>query len=296
MGRLRKIDIASLPYLTGFLRNFESADPYAVSPGYMAMTGRRGLWLYERSEGGVIVAVHPNRQDAALAFPIYGNGDGGLLYDAAQAIGLPDRWELINARIVDGVAGSEGLLDWQYPAHVLGCERLVQPTGERMRDYRKNLNRAARGRLSYRVLDLHKDRPVVARIAQDWARPRVGDAFSLRDLMEPSLKALDLAGLLDLQGVIVEQEGAPVGFALWEETRAEIACGMVGLFSRPVRGGSEFAVFAQAECLAARGISALCVGGSETASLDAFKRKLCPVRAVVLGSERLAVPAMALAA
>ena len=37
-----------------------------------------------------------------------------------------------------------------------------------------------------------------------------------------------------------------------------------------------------AEYLASRGISYMCLGGSETESLDRFKRKLGPVRSVEL--------------
>ncbi len=284
-----RIDGRNLDRLAAFLARFDSPDPYALSPAYFAVTGRRGLWLYETPGGGVIVAVHPNLSRMAIVFAPYGSADAAAGYAALEAAGIARDWVSLWGRIPGGAPGSEKLLDWRYPVRVLGTDALRTASGERFRDYRKNLNRAEREGLSYRLFDLARDGDTVVKITSQWAWSHQAPGFSFGDLISPTMRALFVARMLPVAGVVVERAGVAVGFALWEETRQGLANGISGVLAPPVRGGSEFLIKAQVEVLADRGFSELCIGGSETGSLDAFKRKLCPVRSVVLGSRQEAV-------
>lgn len=284
-----RIDGSNLAKLAAFLARFDSIDPYALSPAYFAVTGRRGLWLYEIPGGGVIIAVHPNLVRTAIVFAPYGSAGTATAYAALDAAGLAGDWVVTWGRILGGSSGSEKVLDWRYPVHVLGTDALCCPSGERFRDYRNNRNRAAREGLSYRQLDLARDTDRVIKTASLWAWSHQSSAFSFGDLISPTMRALFVARVLPIAGVVVERAGVAVGFALWEETRPGLANGIIGLLAPPVRGGSEFLVHAQAEVLADRGFTELCIGGSETETLDAFKRKLCPVRSVILGSRKEAI-------
>jgi len=287
---------SDLPALSRMLGRIERSDPYSVSAGYFALTGRRGLWLYGDDRTVMVICRHPNRAERLLLFPPFGAERAGLIEEALGEARLPaGRRDLARVAPEDapvaagfGMAQREDVLDWAHPVHVLDVRTVSAHTGDRFRDFRKNLNRAARAELWARPLDLVRDRYAIMGVAEGWATSHGGPRFSHGDLMAPTRAALSLWGVLPIAGVGVFHAGRMIGFALWEESREKgrIAYGLTSLTFGNARGASEFLYQAMCAELMAKGFGELCIGGSETASLDAFKRKMQPCRSVVLRSVR----------
>jgi len=86
-----------LPKLQELIASVNSADPFARSPGYFAMTGRNGLWRYSDKNTSMLIARHPNRADELLFFPPFGENPADLLESALRhpLIPQPDVWTFI---------------------------------------------------------------------------------------------------------------------------------------------------------------------------------------------------------
>ena len=91
---------------------------------------------------------------------------------------------------------------------------------------------------------------------------------------------------LDISGTVsYGSEGAPLGFWLWEEVGGTAMSLVRAYLRRP--GNAEYGILAMAEQLSASNIPEMCLGGSETADLDAFKRKMQPIRSIALSTVAL---------
>jgi hypothetical protein len=82
---------------------------------------------------------------------------------------------------------------------------------------------------------------------------------------------------LAMDGLILKRGEEYLGFSFWERPPAgtTVAC----LAALPVsyeKGLSEFLYYVIAGCLEKDGYKKICIGGSETKSLDQFKKKLDP--------------------
>jgi len=278
--------------LARILSRVDRSDPYSVSAGYYAVTGRKGLWLYGDDTTAMMVARHPNDATRLLFFPPFGKRPQQLLQTALSDPRFADS-QIDLARIAQedmiwagqfGEPETENLLDWTYPVHVLDVAKVAAHKGDGFKDFRKNLNRADRAGYTSRSLDLSHDQPSIMALAYQWAEKYPQQDFDLADLIGPSAAGLSLTGTLPIAGVGIFQGCDMEGFALWEETSKDkgLASGITSFTSSEHKGASEFLYQAMCQTLQDKGFKELCIGGSETASLDAFKRKMQPVKSIPL--------------
>jgi hypothetical protein len=304
---LMAIDARLLPTLQRLLDRTDRADPFVRSAAYFAMTGRNGLWLYGDDATAMLMARHPNRADRLLLFPPFGRNPAGLVAKALSDPRLPEgspqlaRLGPEDATLKErfgGAARTEDVLDWVCPVHVISTKALIERKGGAFNNLRAHLNKAARAGLRAEPASplLQSD---IMRVVEAWASRADKPGYSYEDLTGPTkacLKLMDVPGST-VTGLVVYEGEAPMGFWLWDEAGRErgIAASLVRV-SIGRHGAAEFAAAKMAEILDSRGISEMCLGGSETASLDAFKRKLGPVRSIELdsafGLTRAALPAL----
>lgn len=298
---LQAIDADKLELLHRILSRHRREDSYSVSASYFAMTGRKGLWLYGDHKSFMLIAAHPNRDNHLLLFPPIGRNPNRLLARAFTdpRILASDKIQIARIGPQDGLLSAwigatgqfsfqrEDVLDWAYPVHTLGTPELVAHQGQAFRDFRKNIARANERGLTARPIENEHDRRTVIGLARAWAsaNPHVG--YAQDDLIAPTaviVNLMDKTGV-PLHGLIIEEGDKPQGFILWEETDPEngIANSMCNT-ALAGKGTTEFAYLSMAKTLLERGFERVCIGGSETPGLDAFKRKMQPVQSIDLQS------------
>lgn len=300
--RLLPITSTMLPVLMGIFKEAERQDPYLLSPAYFAMTGRKGLWVYGDNETMMMLARHPNDPGKLLLFPPIGNDPARLLRSVMAEPNRPDG-ELQLARLgpedvylgidLNGYGLSapqtEDVLDWTYPVHVLDTASIQNRSGPKFRDFRQNVNRAFGRNTWSKPIGISNSAHIetVRHITEKWVSGR--EDYSHGDLVEPTEAALDLmrTGKLPMQGILTYEGAMPAGFIIWEETDpARGIANSITALSVGGKGADEFAMFKMCEHLQENGFREVCIGGSETPGLDAFKRKMNPVRSVSLSSAR----------
>src|SRR5262249_53982589 len=123
-------------------------------------------------------------------------------------------------------------------------------------------------------------RMAVARINMSWIRTKLKKSTSLQDrgittyeLMDPyrSLARLSEELTSDIDGIFLQRENVYVAFSFWEKPRnCDTAPCFAAMTSSYEPGLSEYLYRCIAERLADQGYDRMCIGGSETASLDQF--------------------------
>ncbi|NCC23199.1 MAG: DUF2156 domain-containing protein [Alphaproteobacteria bacterium] len=286
-------------------------DTYLNSPAYYLITGRNGLWLYGDDDAVMLVARHPNDPEQLLLFPPLGKNPFGLIRKAQHDVSFPDgrlrlarigfeETSLIHRLITESGAQEreEDLLDWRYPVHILGTKEVVEHKGAKFKDFRNNVHRARSRGLNAEPIKTKAHILDALAVCRIWASRHVNEHYSLPNLMEPSVIPLELLErrVLPVQGLVAYENGLPIGYIVWEETdpKTGTANSIAGLSIRS-RGTDEFLVLEMCRVLAEKGFSRVCIGGSETEGLDAFKRKMCPVASIPLRSFAIARESSAMA-
>jgi hypothetical protein len=301
-GLLRRVGDADLAGLQAVLDEGAGEDPYQLSAGYFALTGRHGLWLARSADSALVVCRHPQHAGTMLVFPPLGTGGMDLLAAALQRLAAPRtalRLARAGAAFPVRLAGSalaavlcrvpETDLDWAFPVHVLDPAAVAAHRGGAFEAVRRGLNWLDHAAIE--ALDL---RPGVhaAAVLDLVGRWAAGDP----DRIAPYRRLLGLFGTVPLAGRLVLHAGRPAGFSAWDE--APRARGLANAFAHiglhEVRGMARFVLYDMCRTLAAKGFAEACIGGSETSGLDRFKRKFAPVRSIRLDTWE-AVPAAAAA-
>ena len=303
LPELRPIGSHDLIGLSRLLAGFDKEDAYATSPAYYAITGRKGLWLYGDRDTFMLIAVHPNRDHHLLLFPPFGKTPVKLLETAIHdprlsannrqlaRIGGEDMLLLAWGEATGFLAPvDEAVLDWVYPVHTVSTHRLVAQQGREFRNFRHGIHTAHRARTTSRPVETAVDRRAMVQIADQWAAICGHEGYNMDDLTAPTRMVVDLMqhSPLTIRAVLILQEGRPVGFHAWEETSPEVGlANSLCCIALSEMGAAEFAYLKMAEALVERGFTHVCIGGSETAGLDAFKRKMNPVQSTRLQSARI---------
>lgn len=280
------------------------ADSYSQSASYYAMTGREGLWLYSTDDTFMLIAAHPNSDNHLLLFPPMGKEPASLLNQIVrderiftgegQPVCQLARMSGQDQLLLEWAQASghfktapEELLDWKHSAHTLSTKALIERRGQKFRDFRKGILRAERDGLSATLVESPADKAVLSGLAEAWARNTVHDGYSDNDLTAPTRAIIRLMETtkLPLHAMIIRKGDKPVGFIAWEETNPDIGlANSMGNVAINGKGVSEFSYLAMAEVLSERGFNHVFIGGSESKGLDAFKRKMDPVKSVPLQS------------
>jgi len=283
---LIEITPKTFPRLQAHLERQQSPDPYAVSPAYYRFTGRRGLFVLESGASALIVCRHPNLAGIWLAFPPFGPEGPSLLRIANTTLPNLQLARFPHAPGFGFDAVPETILDWRFPVHTLDPARVAQLDGPHFRGVRAKVKRAQRQGVTARTLKTG-DLPQILTMAGRWS-DRQHQSLS-RDQLIGSHKdifAIYADPGANLDGIALECSGQLVGYRIWERPRGlDAMASSLGAMTRTkIPGVSEYAMHAMAERVVAQGGRALCIGGSETASLDAFKRKFCPIWSTALSS------------
>jgi len=288
---LRPVEDDDLVDLQAILNNHASADPYQASAAYFAMTGRDGLWLVRDEDASVLVCRHPNVRNEFLVFPPIGQNGIGLLAKTIAAISKTGV-KVSLARADETVAKKlsalhseirmecipEKLLDWAYPVHVLNTAKVTQHRGNEFQQFRTKLNKIDHKRIQAFDFDPAIHRQAAVEVVSKWSQ---GDA----EKNAPYMRMLDLFQKMPLAGRIIFHDDQPAGFSLWEETspKSGLANAYAHLGLHEVGGMSRYVMLDMCQTLQHKGFARVCIGGSETAGLDQFKRQLRPVQSVPLG-------------
>ena len=297
---LRPLHDVDLVTLQRALLRTARADTYSQSASYLAMTGRNGLWLYSTNDTFMVIASHPNKDDHLLLFPPIGKEPAHLFNQALcddrisarqiQFARVSDQDQLLLAWAQASghmKIAPEEILDWSFPIHTLSTQAVAEHEGRKFRNFRHGINLARDANLTASLIDLRRDKAAIKNLTDQWAAESVRKRYSYDDLVAPTNAILSLMEntSLPLHGLMVQKDGSPVGFMTWEETdptnkTATSQCGL----AIEGKGVIEFIYLSMCEILDKRGFSNLCIGGSETAGLDQFKRKMNPVKSEALQS------------
>lgn len=202
----------------------------------------------------------------------------------------------------------EEVLDWVHPSYDIHLERLLRLEGRKLKIYRKKLRKfcgqdieVLRPKKDFSPQELVK---AVREVNKGWVRTKLTSkishrgpeispsepGFSPRELMScyREMARLNRDTSLAMDGLVLKRAGTYIAFSFWERPAngKTVAC----LAALPVsheKGLSEYLYYVIADCLKNEGYEYMCIGGSETASLDQFKKKLDPGRAHKLQTMRI---------
>jgi hypothetical protein len=186
----------------------------------------------------------------------------------------------------------EDKLDWIFPSYDVLLERSAVPKGPELAAYRNKLNKYKNSGVSVAYFDdvPAQDRDAaICRISQRWAERKAaggkhgcGPEFSVEDLKEPYEYLADLAlnPAFSLNGIFLKRGGEFIAFWLWENngSRKKAVASVAALCASYEPGCAEYLHYQAARRLLELGYEEMCIGGSESEGLDAFKQKFCPIR------------------
>lgn len=281
-----------------------SHDPFTHSAAYFGMTGRNGLWIYGSETGFVLIARHPNDPQSVLVFPPYGDADVNTIKEAMDhrrfpsgsvelARANPLHTRLYKAAFTNGKTPHDfsTKLDWAQPVHLVSSDLIVDRDGPKFANLRQKFNQAVCQGLKAEIISTNEHRQAVREIVKRWAAQNDKPGYTNEDLTSPTESLLQLMKRdipVSISGVLVrDATNKPIGFWLMHETpdgqAMSLARVSIGHLDG-IKGAAEFGAVKMAEMLQERGINEICLGGSETSTLDNFKQKLGPVRSMHLSS------------
>lgn len=275
-------------------------DTYLNAPLYYLLTGRKGAWIHEGYDAVLVVCKHPNVADRLLVFPEIGapdRKDRGLLTASVLSQMTPpaggvqlarfttEEFEYLrqalgqrNDHNLDRIEPiAEGVLDWRYPVHVLDTQRVSALSGGTFAKIRNKCHQ-----VEGKVEAIGLDDPRALRAMKAAVKYWEGSMLT-RDGAEDTDTSYyeTMFGMIekwpDLFGGHVYLQGKrPVGFTVYDKAFNGTANLLANLCDASITGMADYQVVHTCRALAAQGVTGLNFGGSETESLDAFKRKFSP--------------------
>jgi hypothetical protein len=292
-------------------------DAYCRSPIYFAFTGRGKVWTVKCNNGYLILVPHPNIRNTLLVFFPFVSSASDLVEQIERLSNfssfLMEYNEVLLARIPETIADKvlagmdcvnakvqhvdEKKLDWVYPSYDVCVKNLFNPQGSRLSIYRNKITKFRKRGIDVitaKEMPPHGLGMAVARINKSWIELKRGtllrdQGITAYELMDP-YRALARASeelTSDIDGIFLKKENVDIAFSLWEKARNgdTVPC-FASMTSSYEPGLSEYLYRCTAERVNDR-YRYMCIGGSETASLDRFKRKFAPVKTHTLRTIRL---------
>ncbi len=285
-----RLAINNYDMLCASLQDIQNNDSYATSAAYYLMTCRKGLWLYKQDQQLILFGWHPNITGQILIFNPLQTAATNLLRDFINALPFPPGGCMIarvqNKSAIIGQPMQEEVLDWVYPVQTLSTNDVTEHKGTRFRDLRKNLYRADSSKISLSPLQEHETYMDALTLITGWSESREDKNYRLDDLSDPQVYILNLMRLYpaSFDGFTVYSEGDIVGVCAWELSNHETITSFVSVSRPDMRGLSDYIIYQMCQSLQMQGVPKVCIGGSESAGLDAFKRKFNPVESLPLYS------------
>ena len=308
------LKVLDFPALRMLLQNSRSEDAYCRSGLYYAFTGRAKVRRIGTGTDTLILMPHPNlRRSILVFFPFAKN----IHAFSRQVMTLRMYRNFLKkfdhvflARIPEHIVESafrerseisaggcllrrvhEEKLDWAYPSYDVPLERLVDPEGGDLACYRKKVRKFdLRGVhvVNLREADPADVKSAITDVSWQWIKTKCKSYATrperkslLREMLTPyhGLASLSDVRTLAIDGFIIKRGDENLAFSFWEKPRAQsevVAC-MAALPRSHEMGLSEYLYSCIAKTLVGQGYETMCIGGSETAELDHFKRKLAPI-------------------
>jgi hypothetical protein len=308
--------------LRDILSKSSARDAYCKSALYFAFTGRGKVWIVDRDPDYLILVRHPNvdeKDEILLVFFPFITSAAHLVEQVRILCNfrpfLNEFQKVHLARIPASVVPAameharshcrleiteETKLDWAYPSYDVCLKGLVKPEGGKLRTYRKKVRKFCdRGIevLGPKDLTQRQLQNAVIQVNNSWIRTKSNGDTSpqsrrlLRELIDPyrALAQLNSNFTLEIDGLILRRGGSHVAFSLWERPRnvEDVVPCIAALPHSHEKGLSEYLYYCIAHRLTSEGYERMCIGGSETASLDHFKQKLDPIDVHALKTIRL---------
>ena len=314
--RVHRFSDENLPDLQKILRASNSEDAYCRSYLYYALTGRGTVWAIEHEDVWIICARHPNISRNLLIFFPFAK-DAAQLEAQIRTLShhptfLSQFSRVLLARIAETTCNelffgkkeivlpgtrlrrvSEKVLDWVFPSYDVSLEKLAAGAGSDLACFRNKIRQFDARNVDVIALQEMKSSEIenaIRDISRAWlrnrlARKRGSSGRGHDDLIGPydwlaKLNSPDLrCKRPDIDGIFLRRGSEYIAFSLWEEVPSchDTVPSIAALPGSCERGLPEFLRFQMVKKLAARGYKTMCIGGSETAGLDHFKRKLAPI-------------------
>jgi hypothetical protein len=310
--------------LRELLSRSSTVDAYCRSALYFALTGRRKVWIVKHGDKYLVLLPHPNVTVTLLVFFPFVSSAVELA-EQVEALCRCQKFlsqfqdhEILLARVPELIA--EGLfsrcapslqdctlervdekkLDWLYPSYDIELQRLSSPQGGKLKVYRRKLRKFCDQNIEMlrpRLLSTKDLVKAVHAVSEGWVHTKLASknshqllGISKNELVDcyRAMARLNTDRSLAIDGLILKRGGAYVAFAFWERpANGKIVPCLAALPVSHEKGLSEYLYFSIAECLKDEGYKEMCIGGSETASLDQFKKKLDPSKAHKLQTIRI---------
>ena len=186
----------------------------------------------------------------------------------------------------------EDKLDWIFPSYDISLEKSSDPKGPEFAAYRNKLNKYKNSgviAVYFNDLPAPERDDAIRRISQRWAENKAASdklgrnpKFSEDDLKKPyeCLAKLAKNPAFSIDGIFLKRGDEFIAFRLWENNCSydNAVASFAALYASQEPGCCEFLHFKAAQRLLALGYKEMCIGGSESEGLDAFKQKFCPMR------------------
>ena len=187
----------------------------------------------------------------------------------------------------------EESLDWIYPSYDIDIEKLAMRRGPQLECFRNKINKFDGTDvkiISLKKLTAEEIATAIPCIAESWAVAKLAregrsqpTCHELHELVSPYIQLANLSFKIcgSLDGLFLQRGREYIGFGLWERPARpdDTVAAIAALHRSYEKGLSEYLHFQVAQKLLCRGHKRMCIGGSETAGLDRFKRKLAPAQA-----------------
>ena len=328
-GGLREFSDRHFLDLQRLLAQAPTKDAYAKSALYYALTGRGKVWLISgkivctnhpnRGDGELLVFFPFAEDHDQLRQQITVLADHEAFLSKFNRVSLARIPEDICAALFLNGMGprsemylhgcfrlnrvEEDSLDWIFPSYDISLPLLSTAVGPRLAGFRNKVRKFDRADVEIirlNKLDACCVSQAILEVAASWAQARLrkngvaepGNEQVL-ELLSPYIRIanLDYDICQSMDGLFLHRGGEFIGFALWEwpARRRGTVAAVAALTKSYERGFSEYLQFVVAEKLSCHGYERMCIGGSETAGLDRFKRKLDPVETHRLCTVKLSI-------
>ena len=310
----RLLDIVSFDELRVILARSMSKDAYLSSELYYAFTGRGKVRRLGVGDNTLLLLPHPNSMRSLLVFFPFAR-DGRTFCKQVVFLGKHSKFltrfdRILLARVTQNIVESvfrergeltlgsatlrkvhEEKLDWAYPSYDVSLEALANPQGSALCTYRKKVRKFdSRDVQTLHFGAMHPEaiKNAILHVSRRWIWTKSGRLAShperrllLQEMLSPyrGLASLSSLETLEVDGFVLKRGDENLAFSFWEKPRTQdeaVAC-MAALPSSHEKGLSEFLYYRIAQTLCSQGYKTMCIGGSETAELDRFKRKLAPI-------------------
>jgi hypothetical protein len=301
VSRIKEGDFARLHQLLG---DREDPDSYLTSPVYYSFTGRNGLWVYEKDETFVLACRHPNIPNQILIFPQLEKHRSDLVADLLGAMPVPSNGVQIarsksantsalpdihfDTRHVAFQKKEETVLDWKYPVRILSTDEVAALSGHKYMKIRNHIRALKKHSVNVVPFDAIHHSRALERLLHRWAKYNATSPAEYEHLYAPyeTLFSQSIDKPPGLAGQMVFVDGELQSVGLWDVSNKtqRTANVFVNFCNTEIRGLSEFSMVKCCETLSAEGVRYVNLGGSESESLDAYKRKFDLAKSIDLCS------------